>query len=253
MQEDCEEKHKPERKTEQNLLHQRLVSRLCPAPPTALSDLHTSHLQSRNVAVPFLRRSLALRRGRVFTRFRLPFPGKRQETFYFLPNCTETPNTFLFTTLHCCRDRCHDVHLNSNSTGVTHTATPTHPFSVSESEPSEDEDEDDEDDEDDEELELLLLSLFCCFTTSFSAFPFTAFSPLIGRSWLRAARRSVGDRLLDRPLEALLGSDWLTGGDLERRDGCLERLGESLAGGGEEERERSLFSGFLSFWGSGFL
>lgn len=131
--------------------------------------------------------------------------------------------------------------------------TPTHLFSVSESELSEDEDEDDDDDADDEELELLLLSLFCCFTTSFSALPFSVFSPLIGCSWLRVARRSLGDWLLDRPLEVFLVSDWLLGGDLERGGGCLERFGESRAGGGEEEREQSLFSDFLSFWGSGFL
>lgn len=136
--------------------------------------------------------------------------------------------------------------------GVTHT--PTHPFSTSESELSEDEDEDDEDDdEDDEELELLLLSLFCCFSTSLSALPFTALSSLIGRSWLRDPRPSVGDWLLDRPVEAFLVSDWLAGGDLERGGGCLGRLGESRAGGGEGERERSLFSDFLSFWRSGFL
>lgn len=138
------------------------------------------------------------------------------------------------------------------ASGVTYT--PTYPFSVSESELSEDEDEDDDEEEDDEELELLLLSLFfCCFTTSFSALPFTSFSPPIGRSGLRAVRRSAGDWLLDPAFEVFLASDWLTGGDLPRRGGCLERLGESRAGGGEEERERSFFSDFLSFWGSGFL
>lgn len=103
-----------------------------------------------------------------------------------------------------------------NHASLLFSFTPTHPFSVSESELSEDEDEDDEDDDDDEELELLLLSLFCCFTTSFSAFPFTTFSPRTGRSWL-----------LDRPLEAFLVSDWLMGGDLERGGGSLERLGEA--------------------------